>query len=163
MKTFFEQIGHAAFHAMIFIAVATIIVVSTSFGGKTLFRNIGDTASAQVTEDAFSTSSGAYTDTTNSKSLAGVSSSIELKAQPTKGQSISYSDFLVVKEGTNEVPFSIVSVTNYESSKDALKENQVALDKTAKTITFMKRGTYRIKVRANGTSITRKYFVITIR
>ena len=162
MRETWRNIGHTVIQLIIFLAILSIVVFSTMYNGKSIFAHIGETASAKVSEDGFTTS-GSYVDTDTSKSLAGTSATITLKQQPTKEVSYTYTDVISVVEGSTEIPYSIISVTDNATGKDAIAEGLVSLDKTSKQITFHKKGIYQFKIRANGTSITRKNFIVTVK
>lgn len=161
MIDFLEHFGHGAVQLIIFMTVITIISVTTMFGEKTMLAHIGETISAPVSEDGFSTS-GTYADTQTSKSMEHSASVIHLKTAPKKNAVISYVDFLSVTEGTNEIPYDIISVEDDITEENAVSTGQVSFDKSSKTITFNEKGTYRIRVRTNGTSVSRKSFIVTV-
>ena len=162
MGDFFENIGHTIIQLIIFLVIVVIVAFTTVFSGKSMFSQIGDTVNTSVSEDGF-TNVGAYSDTSTSESLAGVSATITLKQQPTKEVNYTYTDIISVTEESNEIPYSIISVTDNTTGNDAIADGSVSLDKTLKQITFHKKGIYRFKIRANGTTITRKNFIVTIK
>lgn len=162
MDEVMEQLGSTLYQLVLFLLVIGLIFVGAFFGGKGIFRQVGETTTESLETDGFTTASGTYEDTERSIALAGKTPEIILLQQPNVRESISYTALFEVKEDGTTQPFTIVSVKNIQG-EDAIKAGCVSQDKEHQTIQFLKKGSYVVRLRINGTAITKKNYMITIK
>lgn len=180
MNTVFDQFGRTIWYAVLFIAAVTLITAGTYAGEVFLLNNAtGDTLVIDTSKDAY-TQEGLYADTNTSANLV-TKPTITLKVMPELNKNYAIQDILEINEsnGNKVNDFYVVSISdesmqsvgsntdvNVPVYNDAIADGKVTLDKKSNTLTnikFNKQGTYRLNLRINGTAVSRKSYVLTVR